>query len=41
VRAYARKFIVGKPMIVGVLLPPEVKARLRLTEADLLPKPKS
>jgi zinc protease len=41
VRAYARKYIVGKPMIVGILLPPEVKAKLKLTEADLLPKPKS
>ncbi len=38
VRAYARKYIVGKPMIVGLLLPPGVKAQLGLTNADLLPR---
>ncbi len=38
VRAYARKYIVGKPMIVGVLLPPGVKADLGLKDADLLPR---
>lgn len=36
VRAYARKYIVGKPMVVGLLLPPGVKASLGLTNADVL-----
>ena len=38
VRAYARKYIVGKPMVVGILLPPGVKAGLGLRDADLLPR---
>lgn len=38
VRAYARKYIVGKPTIVGLLLPPGVKAQLGLTNADVLPR---
>jgi zinc protease len=38
VRSYARKYIVGKPMVVGLLLPPGVKADLGLTNADLLPR---
>jgi predicted Zn-dependent peptidase len=38
VRAYARKYIVGKPMVVGVLLPPGVRAQLGLRDADLLPR---
>ena len=38
VRAYARKYIVGKPMVVGILLPPGVKAALGLREADVLPR---
>lgn len=38
VRAYARKYIVGKPMVVGVLLPPGVRASLGLTSNDLLPR---
>ena len=38
VRAYARKYIVGKPMVVGILLPPGVKADLGLRDADLLPR---
>jgi zinc protease len=40
-RAYARKYIIGKPRIAGALLPPEVRRQLQLTERDLLPKPKS
>jgi zinc protease len=38
VRAYARKYIVGKPMVVGILLPPGVKASLGLRDADVLPR---
>lgn len=38
VRAYARKYIVGKPMVVGILLPPGVKADLGLRDADVLPR---
>jgi zinc protease len=38
VRAYARKYIVGKPMVVGILLPPGVKANLGLRDNDLLPR---
>ena len=40
-RAYARTYILGKPYVVGILLPPEVKRQLSLTEADLLAKAKS
>lgn len=35
-RAYASKYIVGKPRIAGLLLSPGVKDRLGLTEADVL-----
>jgi zinc protease len=35
-RAYARKYIVGKPHITGVLLAPEVRQALRLTNGELL-----
>jgi zinc protease len=38
VRSYARKYIVGKPTIVGLLLPPGVKAELGLRDADVLPR---
>ena len=38
VRNYARKYIVGKPMVVGILLPPGVKADLGLRDADVLPR---
>jgi zinc protease len=38
VRDYARKYIVGKPMVVGLLLPPGVKADLGLRDADVLPR---
>jgi len=37
-RNYARKYIVGKPMVVGLLLPPGVKAGLGLRDADVLPR---
>jgi zinc protease len=35
-RAYGRKYIVGKPHITGVLLAPEMRQALRLTNEDLL-----
>lgn len=38
VRDYARTYIVGKPMVVGVLLPSGVRSRLGISEADLLPR---
>jgi zinc protease len=38
VRAYARKYIVGKPMVVGLLLPPGVRAEIGLRDADVLPR---
>jgi zinc protease len=38
VRAYAKKYIVGKPMVVGLLLPPGVKAQLGLRDSDVLPR---
>jgi zinc protease len=38
VRAYARKYIVGKPMVVGLLLPPGVRAEIGLRDADILPR---
>jgi zinc protease len=34
-RRYARTYIVGKPHVVGVLLSPQVRRRLGLTEAEL------
>jgi hypothetical protein len=37
-RAYAKKYIVGKPMVVGLLLPPGVKTQLGLRDADVLPR---
>jgi zinc protease len=37
-QGYARRYIVGKPRIVGVLIDPESRKRIGLTEADLLPK---
>jgi zinc protease len=40
-RAYARTYILGKPYVVGVLLSPDVKRQLHLTESDLLAKAKS
>jgi len=38
VRAYAKKYIVGKPMVVGLLLPPGAKSQLGLRDADVLPR---
>jgi zinc protease len=35
---YAKKYIVGKPRIVGVLIDPESRKRLGLTESDLMPR---
>ena len=35
-RAYVRKYIVGKPHVTGVLLSPEARGQLHLTEEDLL-----
>jgi zinc protease len=37
-QGYARRYIVGKPRIIGVLIDPESRKRIGLTEADLLPK---
>ncbi len=39
-RHYASKYIVGKPRVVGVLLPPGVRQSLHLTQADLLRRAK-
>ncbi|MGI8546499.1 MAG: M16 family metallopeptidase [Gemmatimonadaceae bacterium] len=35
-RAYADKYIVGKPHITGVLISPEARQQIKLTQADLL-----
>jgi zinc protease len=35
-RNYARKYIIGKPHIVGVLLSPEMRQHIALTEAELV-----
>ena len=35
-RAYARKYIVGKPHIVGVLIPPDARQSLKLVPGDLV-----
>ena len=37
-QGYARKYIVGRPRIVGVLIDPESRKRIDLKESDLLPK---
>jgi zinc protease len=37
-RAYASKYIVGKPRITGVLIPSDARQSIALTAADLLPK---
>ena len=34
-RSYASKYIVGKPHVTGVLLSPETRRELKLTEAEL------
>jgi zinc protease len=36
-RAYARKYIVGHPHITGVLISPESRRAINLTEAELVP----
>ena len=38
IRAYAKKYIVGKPQVVGMLLPPGVKSQLGLRDSDVLPR---
>lgn len=35
-KSYARKYIIGKPRVVGVLLAPDARKRLGLTEAELV-----
>jgi hypothetical protein len=35
---YVRKYIVGKPRVVGVLIDPDSRRQLGLTVNDLLPK---
>jgi zinc protease len=35
-RRYATTYILGKPRVVSVLIPPEAQAAIRLTPADLL-----
>jgi zinc protease len=35
-RAYAKRYIVGKPHVVGVMLSPQVRRTMRLTDADVL-----
>ena len=35
---YAKKYIIGKPRVVGVLIDPESRKKLGLTTSDLLPR---
>jgi zinc protease len=35
-RAYARRYIVGKPHIAGVLISPDARQSLKLTPTDLV-----
>jgi zinc protease len=35
---YAKKYIVGKPRVAGVMIDPEARRRLALTVSDLLPR---
>ncbi len=35
-RAYARRYIVARPHVTGVLISPEARAAIKLTEADLV-----
>ncbi|MDF2774446.1 MAG: peptidase domain protein, partial [Geminicoccaceae bacterium] len=37
-RAYASKYVVGKPRVTGVLIPAEARQSISLTAADLLPR---
>jgi hypothetical protein len=34
-RRYATRYIVGKPRVTGVLISPETRRAIRLTEAEL------
>jgi zinc protease len=34
--AYAAKYIVNKPRVVGVMIDPDARRRINLTESDLL-----
>jgi zinc protease len=38
-RAYAKKYIVAKPHVTGVLLSPQARRALKLTDADVLAEP--
>jgi zinc protease len=35
-QSYADRYIVGKPRVIGVLLSPDARRALRLTEAELI-----
>jgi zinc protease len=35
-RAYAKKYIVGKPHVVGVLISPDARRSIGLTDKDVL-----
>ena len=35
-RAYAKKYIVGKPHVIGVLISPDARRAIGLTDADVL-----
>jgi zinc protease len=37
-RAYAAKYVVGKPRVTGVVIPSDARQSIALTTADLLPK---
>ncbi len=37
-QAYAKKYIIGKPRITGVLIDPEARKAIGLTKSDLLPR---
>ena len=37
-RSYADKYIIGKPRVTGVLLSPEARRAIKLTDADLIPR---
>ena len=34
---YARRYIVGKPRVTGVMIDPRARAQIRLQESDLMP----
>ena len=35
-RAYAKRYIVGKPHVAGILMSPQARRAIRLTDADIL-----